>query len=96
MMSYFLYGKYNYPIYCFLTNPKFFTEWDQEILKKWRIKIIQIPPISSLDDYSKFWIHRLVNLLPPEVENIIGISPDSFLLKSGIEKYVFLFSLIYH
>lgn len=78
----------NYPVFCFVNNKNNFLNNDLEYIKHNRINIIEIPPINSLEEYSKFCIEKLYYLLPAEIENVLTIQPDGMLLKSGWEDWI--------
>lgn len=86
--SFKLYSKYNYPIFCFLSNKNFFAEVNQQTLNDFRIKIIEIPEINSLEEYTKFCVKKLYFTLPDNVENIVTLQPDGMLLKEGWENFI--------
>ena len=87
--SFKAFSAFNYPIFCFIHNINNFLLGEPKIwLDRYRIRVIEIPEINSLEEYSKFCIEKLYYLLPPEIENIITLQPDGMLLRSGWEEYV--------
>jgi hypothetical protein len=87
-----IYSKFNYPVFCFLANPEGFLEGCSDdtykLLRDWRIKVIKINPINSLEEYSHFMKNEVFFKIPKQFENIITISPDSGLIKSGWEEFL--------
>lgn len=86
--SFKVFSKYNYPVFCFVNNPKDFLGKDEKWLIDNRIFLIKIPEINSLEEYTKYCIFKLYFLLPKEIENVITLQPDGMLLKSGFENFI--------
>lgn len=82
------FSSQNYPIFVFLNNDKDFIGYEYGLMNKWRINIIKVPPLLSLEDYTNFCIKDLYYLLPNNIERVITMQSDGFLLKNGWEKYI--------
>lgn len=83
-----IHSEFNYPIFCFIANSNNFLNNDMELIKKLRINIIKINPITTHKAYSDFCIKELFFKLPNNIENILTVSADSWPLKSGFEKFI--------
>lgn len=88
LKSFKLYSKYNYPIFAFVYNDKNFLDDNAWLLNQWRINIIKIPEIKTLQDYSKFCIKDLYFKLPNWAEKCITLQPDALMLKNGWEEFI--------
>jgi len=88
LKSFKLFSKYNAPIYCFLHNDKDFFGHEYGLIDKWNIKIIKIPLLDSLEEYSEFCIRELYFMLPGELRYAITLQADGMLLKPGFEDFV--------
>ena len=86
--SFKIHSKYDAPVYCFINNDKDFFGYTYDLMEKWNLRVIRIPEINSLEEYSKFWIKDIFDYLPPELEHIITLQPDAMLLKSGFEDFI--------
>lgn len=87
MYSFKRFSWMNYPILLFVSNPDFLDKsvFTPELIRDWNIHIIQIEELNSLNEYSDFCINKLYFLLPPQIEKIVTISPDSMFLKKDWE-----------
>jgi hypothetical protein len=89
--SFKCFSKHNYPIFCFVNNKNNFLEeiasqgWTPSL---WRINIIEIPQINSLEEYTEFCINKLYFLLPDYVEKVLTLQPDGMLLQAGWEEFI--------
>jgi hypothetical protein len=86
--SFKLYSKFNAPVYVFLHNDQDFFGYTYDLIDKWNIKVIKIPPINFLEEYTKFWINDIFNYLPRTFIHCLTLQPDGMLLKNGIEDYI--------
>lgn len=87
--SFKVFSKFNYPVYLLVNNDTNILGGDQEFLNCLRIKVIKIPELNSLDAYSDFCIKNLyTKYLPPEIDNLLHIQSDGFLMKDGWEEFV--------
>jgi hypothetical protein len=83
-----VFSSKNYPIFCFVNNPKNFLNGRENLINNWRINLIKIDSLNSLNEYSEFCIKKLYFMLPDNIENVVTISPDSMLIKNGWEDKV--------
>lgn len=99
LASFKAFSKYNYPIFCFIHNDNnFFNKTGDllnNLLKSWRIKIIKIPAINSLDEYTNFCVKELYHLIPKNIQYAVTLQPDAMLLKSSWEDEVLKNNWVY-
>lgn len=84
------FSKFNYPICLFLVNPEKFIKQINNLNLNIDFNFItyKIDPILSLEDYTRFHIHKLYEILSVNFENILTIQPDGMIIKSGFEDYI--------
>jgi hypothetical protein len=85
LKSFKLFSKYNYPLYVFCHNPDNFLN-NLIDLDNWRIKVVKIKPLNSLEEYTRFCIESLYFWI--KEEKVITLQGDGFLIKSGYEDYL--------
>lgn len=85
--SFKLHSKANYPVFCFLNNENFFEGSNPDWVSDARINIIKIPEMSH-EEYSNFAIDELFFKIPNNIEKVLTLHADGFLIKSGWEQYV--------
>ena len=86
--SFKLFSEYNYPIFVFLHNNANFLNNEFSLLDSWRLNLIEISQLNSLDKYTNFMIKELFFRIPEKFENILIFQSDSGLIKSGWEKFI--------
>lgn len=80
------FSEKRYPIYCLVNNIDGLF-YNKE-LTKYDLTVIKIQELNNLEEYSRFMIEKVFFMLPENIENIITIQSDGFLLKSGWEDYI--------
>ena len=86
--SFKTFSKFNYPVFVFCNTNIDCLGGDWTWIKENRIELIQIEPLNSLEEYTKFCIEKLYYLIPTHIDNIITIQPDGMLLKEGFEDWI--------
>ncbi len=80
------FSQKKYPIFCFVNNIDGLL-YNKELIK-YDLTVIKILEINSLEDYSNFCIKELYFKLPENINNVVTIQADGFLLKSGWEDWI--------
>lgn len=82
------YSEKNYPCLAFVGQTEGFLGGNQDLIDKWRIKVIKIDGIDSHEKYSEFMINQVFFEIPQEFENLLIFAPDAHLIRPGFEKAI--------
>lgn len=86
LTSFKIFSEKNYPIFCFLNNTN--SPLLNSIAELYRINIIPIKTLNTLQEYSNFMINEVFFKIPNYIHGCLTIQPDGFLLKSGWENFI--------
>lgn len=93
--SFAAFSEYSYPIFAFVHNPKNFLDNNTFLINKYNIHVIKIKELTSLEEYSSFYIKELYFNIPQNIEHIITLQPDAMLIKNGYESYLLNHNFVY-